>query len=740
MTQVGYTASDTVTTRLTRLHVAAAGSAVLVYSALTGPAMPGIALLAKNEQQVPSRPARVVHELPRGSGVVPVSAEDEPRWRDAVTEAMRGRRGAAVVVDRATGRVLAAQNIAEAEHMAVAPGSVLKPLSLWALLQQGKVTALDALPCAGALRIGSHNMTCSHPRVAQAMTVDSAIAYSCNNFVAHYAARFEDGQLAAFLHSEGLPMARRAASVERRQLEALGEEDVRATPLEIARAYVRMAKSAPRPVLDGLREATEYGTARLADVAGLSGKTGTAGGRAWFAGFTSSVAVVVVVPGASGGVDAAPIAKQIVAPGGVWVRGARTEPARYLTMEEYVAAVLAGECQGFTSDEALKAMAVAARSYAAHFRGQHRREGFDFCTTTHCQVMRLDAVTERERAAAEETAGELLWHDGAVASAYYSQDCGGVTEAAANVWPDEEGSYLRQRGDNWCLRTGRALWSVAIGRADLSKALAAAGLRAPKRIEAIDVAEQTPSGRALTLSLSGAGETLRMSASSFRFALGRSLGWGLVKSMFFHVREHGEQFSVEGYGAGHGVGLCQKGADQMGAAGHDYREILAFYYPGARIGQTARGLDWRRLRGERVDIVTADPHRDQQLVRMADAALERAEELTGFQTEVRPLVRVYPTVSLYRNGTAESGNVAGDTRGRVIRLQPNPAPQTLLHEMLHLLVEAHCRPGAPRSVREGIVAYLAGDQRVPEDVRSEVRQQGPAAVLASLMQPPSQNP
>src|SRR5215468_11062968 len=70
-----------------------------------------------------------------------------------------------------------------------------------------------------------------------------------------------------------------------------------------------------------------------------------------------------------------------------------------MPLEQYVAAVLQGESAGFKSDEGLKAMAVAARTYAVHFGSRHQAESFDFCDTTHCQDVRLGAESERMRAA-----------------------------------------------------------------------------------------------------------------------------------------------------------------------------------------------------------------------------------------------------------------------------------------------------------------------------------------------------
>src|SRR5437773_4783223 len=84
-----------------------------------------------------------------------------------------------------------------------------------------------------------------------------------------------------------------------------------------------------------------------------------------------------------------------------------------LPMEDYVAAVLAGESSGFRSEESMKAMAVAARTYAAHFRHKHESEGFDFCDSTHCQDLRVTAVTERLRRAVDATGNAVLQYDGA---------------------------------------------------------------------------------------------------------------------------------------------------------------------------------------------------------------------------------------------------------------------------------------------------------------------------------------
>jgi len=229
--------------------------------------------------------------------------------------------GAAVLLDFRTRRVLAVHGSDRARQVLSAPGSTLKPFSLLALLEAGKLGAEESLLCPLRLTIAGRSLACSHPPLDSPMRVRTALAYSCNCFVAHFASRFEPGELAGHLARAGFPPGRvgRAAGPESNQLQALGESGVRITALELALAYYRLASRAAQPILEGLEGAVEFGTAQQARVPGVTvaGKTGSAGGQAaWFAGFAPSraprVVVTVLVQGRSGGADAAPIAGRIL--------------------------------------------------------------------------------------------------------------------------------------------------------------------------------------------------------------------------------------------------------------------------------------------------------------------------------------------------------------------------------------------------------------------------------------------
>jgi len=384
-------------------------------------------------------------------------------------------------------------------------------------------------------------------------------------------------------------------------------------------------------------------------------------------------------------------------------------------LEKYVAATLAGESSLLRSDEATKAMAVAARTYALRLRGRHAAEGFDLCSSTHCQRVDLSAATPRLEALATATAGELLWYKGKLAFTPYSRDCGGRTETAEAVWGGTNAPYLNVHEDPYCLRAGNPNWKWTVDPARIAAALKHSGLTAPAVLERIDIARRSPSGRALTLLLEGGGEAVRITASTFRFAMGREIAWNTVQSDHYDIGGAGGRVAFDGRGSGHGVGLCQRGADQMGVEGKTYRDILAFYFPGTELGANARGLDWQRLSGESLVLFTTRPSQDGAVLAAAQRELHAALDRTHVAPPASIELRVYPDVETFRNATGEPGWVAAYTVGTRIQLQPaatlrakGALDKTLRHELLHVLVEAQARPGTPLWFREGLVEYLAG--------------------------------
>lgn len=245
-----------------------------------------------------------------------------------------------LLLDIASRRLIAAEGMNLARRWVVPPGSAIKPFTLLALVANGGLRPNDSIDCPGTLRIGDRSLNCSHPRLGYPVDTARAIAYSCNCFVAHFAARFRDGELARILSEYGFGSPSGLAGTEeaagtvipasgedQREIQALGEYGVAITPLGLLDAYRRLAidvqKSKNSAILEGLEGAVEYGTAQLAGVKSVkvAGKTGSARAAsganiAWFAGFAPSraprVAVAVLTQGRSGGGDAAPLAHKMI--------------------------------------------------------------------------------------------------------------------------------------------------------------------------------------------------------------------------------------------------------------------------------------------------------------------------------------------------------------------------------------------------------------------------------------------
>ena len=388
-----------------------------------------------------------------------------------------------------------------------------------------------------------------------------------------------------------------------------------------------------------------------------------------------------------------------------------------MPLEEYVAHVLTAESGGFANLEAQEAMAVVARTYATRFLGQHAKDGFDFCDTTHCQVFGRKNASNGVQAAVSATRGEVLDYDGKPAETYYHQNCGGRTAAAQEVWPGVTQPYLSAHTDPYCGVGGTMLWETTLRVAEIDRALRGSGLTIPKGWQSLEIIERGESGRAQRVRLAGgAGGNAFVSGSTFRFAVNRELGWDKIRSTLFDVRTAGDGIAFSGRGSGHGVGLCQAGAEEMARQGKSYREILSFYYPGTQIASTNEtgGANWQKRSSERVELLSTQPEADSAILPVAERILKEDEEAIGWNADKGVQLRVYSTLDAYRNTTGQPGWVAASTRGGTIRLQPLKelekraiVESTLRHEIFHVLVDVKAKNATPLWLREGIVLYLA---------------------------------
>ncbi len=251
-----------------------------------------------------------------------------------------------------------------------------------------------------------------------------------------------------------------------------------------------------------------------------------------------------------------------------------------LALDDYVAGVLAEEMPASWPMEALKAQAVAARTYALYHKDRHLSEGYDVCTTTHCQLYGgVDAETPTTRAAAEATAGQVLTYGGNFAETLFHSDSGGMTESREALWGDGV-AYLEPVKED----VQKTMpWQVVFQENDFLKKLAASGNDIGS-LQSVELSPlvigrgddyRTPSGRVSRMVIHGSRRKVTLTGSDVRSIFG-------LKSTLFAVKYEKGQVLFTGFGYGHGLGLSQYGAERLSHR-LTYDAILAHYYPGTTL-------------------------------------------------------------------------------------------------------------------------------------------------------------
>ena len=377
-----------------------------------------------------------------------------------------------------------------------------------------------------------------------------------------------------------------------------------------------------------------------------------------------------------------------------------------LPVESYVEHVVASESGPTDSQESLQALAIVVRTFALH--EHHGHADYDLCDSTHCQLLHWGENHARQpaaHAATLATAGETLWFRGARALAYFNKDCGGRTASPTEIWPRARTvSYLPSLPDRYCIIGGGKEWASELTRAELSAALATAGLVQPGW-QHLTVERRGESGRAVTLHL----DTTQISAEDFQLAVGQALGWNRIPSTWFELSQQGDRFLFHGRGWGHGVGLCQKGAAAMAAQGRTSHQILDQYFPGAAAVDEASGRTWQSSKGNGFILESLDAADTAYLPQLARARAD-ASQRSGLNATTPFTVRAFASTPTFRDATLAPGWVAAFTEGTWIGIQPlrilaarRLLDATMRHEFLHALVEGNAGPQTPLWLREGLV-------------------------------------
>ncbi len=576
-------------------------------------------------------------------------------------------------------------------------------------------------------------------------------------------------------------------------------------------------------IVEGMAGAIRFGTARSAKLDSLPltivGKTGTAqppkGFRTngWFVGLAGpgdpirnsgasdvQLAVIVFLPRAHGA-EAAAVSRPIfeayaneisrrdpetqkisqqserpdvtnasprlpVTASSVKVHLVHDNVTRELSLEDYVLGVMRAEGTMESEPEALKALAIAIRTFALKNMGRHAKDGYDFCSTTHCQRFVDRDPTVREGSlvdAVRATEGQVLVDEhGQLIDSYFGASCGGETANIATLWGTSPAEYLQGARDEFCESGPHAHWTDTISRADLLRALQSdSRTYVGNRLDQIIVSKRDETGRAEFITIEGEQRKI-VRGWDFKIIVGRVLGWNVLKSSRFEVSRSGSNFVFRGSGFGHGLGLCQEGAHVLAARGASCQRILEKYFPGTSVradavtrrqGETEKHkttTTWKSDLFSRrsparfsasprpsvpvsrfltissdhfrvaypTDIDRRDANQVLTILEQARADYVRRAANASIAISELPFleIRINDSTGNFVGRTGQPWWAAAATKGNQIELQPvailkrrGVLNTTLRHELAHVSIDTVSHNRAPRWLAEGFAIYLAGE-------------------------------
>jgi stage II sporulation protein D len=293
-----------------------------------------------------------------------------------------------------------------------------------------------------------------------------------------------------------------------------------------------------------------------------------------------------------------------------------------------------------------------------------------------------------------------------------------MSEAAGNVWPDRAQPYLVSVHDPYCLSSYHASWKKVLTAESLQQILREVmhvPIAAP--LAELSVEERDSSGRVLVLR-AVAGTSWNLDANQFRYAVDRRLGWDQIQSNLYIIQHQGDSWVFSGHGLGHGVGLCQAGAEQMARMGSSTEKILSTYFPGTEIASQTPDERDPMAASEHFELVY--PASQEPWVKQTLETLEQWRTELGAYAGILPVrvrVETWGSVGEFMRATGQPGWMAASSDGQSIALQPlellarkRILSQTLRHELTHLVVHRLRAKGVPRWFEEGSVLYLTGER------------------------------
>lgn len=249
-----------------------------------------------------------------------------------------------------------------------------------------------------------------------------------------------------------------------------------------------------------------------------------------------------------------------------------------IPLEQYLYGVVPKEMPYSWAKEALKAQAVAARTYALYIKGKSADKPYDVQSTTTSQVYGgFDSEKKESNLAVDETRGQVITYDGRLIVAYFHSSSGGHTEDSKNVWSADL-PYLKGVPDSFSANIPNGEWKFFVSYNDIQNRLNQYGLNIGQ-VRGLNAVGESPSGRLLRLSVIAKNGTTELKSNNFRIKVGATR----LKSTLLKIVPDRDGILFIGKGYGHGVGMSQWGANMMARKGFGYQDILKHYYQSVKI-------------------------------------------------------------------------------------------------------------------------------------------------------------
>ncbi|MBA2123909.1 hypothetical protein B9J78_03085 [bacterium Unc6] len=257
-----------------------------------------------------------------------------------------------------------------------------------------------------------------------------------------------------------------------------------------------------------------------------------------------------------------------------------------LSLEDYIRSVVPSEIPKDWPAEAIKAQAIASRTFAMYKMYVNRDKDFDVRSDIFSQVYKGKSVEyESTSVAIKETQGLVLVSESTIFPSFFHALCAGKTENVMQIWGKKFIKTLEGTECAFCRQAPRFFWEASFTPSQITSSLNKAGIRC-SLINGIDISEHTPSGRVKELILKSKGKEILVEATKFRIAVGPDV----LRSTNFSVQKKDSRYIFKGQGWGHGVGLCQWGAYFMAKQGYNAKQILQFYYPSSQVVHFSKAM------------------------------------------------------------------------------------------------------------------------------------------------------